>query len=75
MIAVKNRIDKTRLDELKDSPSRGSKAIYQALSNTKLKPTYENLLPFVQDAYKTGKHRSDSYIRNEVKDTLKWLTY
>lgn len=67
------KIIPSKLEELKDSECRGSRAIYSAITDVKIKPTIVNLLPFVTGAYQTGKHRSGSYIKREIKDTLKWL--
>jgi hypothetical protein len=69
------RIDKVRLEELKDSECRGSRAIYLALKAGKL-AEYADLYPVVKAAYQnTGKPRGESYIKKEVKGTIKWLTY
>lgn len=63
-----------RLGELKDSPSRGSRAIYRCLA-LGMPATFEALYPEVKAAYQIGKHRSASYIKKEVRGTIKWLTY
>lgn len=68
------KLNKTRLEELKDSECRGSRAIYKAIVDSKVQPKFDDLLPFVVGAYQTGKHRGMAYIRSEVKDTLKWLS-
>lgn len=69
------RIDKVRLEELKDSKSRGSRAIYLAIKTGKL-AEFNDLYPAVKAAYQnTGKHRSEAYIKKEIKGTIKWLTY
>lgn len=74
------KIDKMRLEELKDSTERAARVIYAALK-AGTEPVYENLLPAVermyaeQEAAGTGRHRSPSYIKHKVKNTLKWLTY
>lgn len=68
------KIDKTRLKELATSQSRTGQAIHKAI-NMGSRPLLEDLMPLVLEAYKTGKHRSLSYITKSVKDTIKWLTY
>lgn len=69
------RIDRSRLEELKDSPSRGSRAIYLALKAERL-AEFSDLYPIVKAAYQnTGKARGESYLKKVIKGTIKWLTY